>query len=220
MNTSADRAAVLLGLDSVAAVYVFDTPSEDFLDLAEPDIWVKGGDYSVDKLKPAERAVLERISGEIVILPLHTGDSTSTIVKRIKLSGRSVTIPIEREPNYVEPSEPWPRHSIHGGPDCDCHKPVTVEAPPMREATDEDRERLGVPIVVPTRERLQRERVTGASTADESSRLAFEQWISAPPYEREVKRWPMDETKHAWPNQYEDIGVQLAWEAWQEAKRT
>jgi hypothetical protein len=27
----------------------------------------------------------------------------------------------------------------------------------------------------------------------------------------------MDETKYAWPGQYKDIAVQLAWEAWSEA---
>lgn len=51
-------------------------------------------------------------------------------------------------------------------------------------------------------------------------RLCFEQWISAPPYEREIDRWPLDEARYAWPGQYQDIAVQLAWEAWEEAIRT
>lgn len=50
------------------------------------------------------------------------------------------------EPDYVEPPRPWPRP--HGGPDCDCHKPVAVEAPPVREATPADLEMLGVSSVV------------------------------------------------------------------------
>ena len=49
------------------------------------------------------------------------------------------------------------------------------------------------------------------------SRRSFEDWIGGPPYERDLCRWPMDETKHAWPGQYKDIAVQLAWEAWCEA---
>ena len=49
------------------------------------------------------------------------------------------------------------------------------------------------------------------------SRRSFEEWIGGPPYERDLYRWPMDETKHAWPGQYKDIAVQLAWEAWCEA---
>lgn len=46
------------------------------------------------------------------------------------------------------------------------------------------------------------------------SRRLFEEWIGGPPYERDLYRWPMDETKHSWPGQYKDIAVQLAWEAW------
>lgn len=49
------------------------------------------------------------------------------------------------------------------------------------------------------------------------SRRSFEEWVSGPPYEREVLRYPQDETKYAWPGQYKDIAVQLAWEAWCEA---
>ena len=50
-----------------------------------------------------------------------------------------------------------------------------------------------------------------------SERSAFEKWISEPPYERETARWTLDETKHAWPGQYKDSAVQLAWESWQQA---
>ena len=49
------------------------------------------------------------------------------------------------------------------------------------------------------------------------AREKFEKWIAAPPYERCVCRWPNDETKHAWPGQYKDVNVQLAWESWHEA---
>lgn len=48
-------------------------------------------------------------------------------------------------------------------------------------------------------------------------RAQFESWITAPPFERNVDRWPNDESKHAWPGQYKDISVQLAWEAWKDA---
>lgn len=43
----------------------------------------------------------------------------------------------------------------------------------------------------------------------------FEVWVTNPPFERSV-------TKHgaesAWPGNYKDISVQLAWEAWQESR--
>lgn len=48
-------------------------------------------------------------------------------------------------------------------------------------------------------------------------RRSFEEWVSGPPYERDPYRWPIEEKTHAWPGQYKDIAVQLAWEAWCEA---
>ena len=56
-----------------------------------------------------------------------------------------------------------------------------------------------------------------APISPEVSRRSFEEWIGGPPYELDVYRWPMDETKYAWPGQYKDIAVQLAWEAWCES---
>jgi hypothetical protein len=56
--------------------------------------------------------------------------------------------------------------------------------------------------------------------AEQKKRERFEQWISAPPYEREIKRKPDDPTVTAWPGNYQDYNVQLAWEAWQEALRS
>lgn len=50
-------------------------------------------------------------------------------------------------------------------------------------------------------------------------RVAFESWISQMPYERSVDRWPDNEIEFAWPGQYKDISVQLAWEAWQEGRK-
>ncbi len=55
---------------------------------------------------------------------------------------------------------------------------------------------------------------------DTPSRQSFEAWIGGPPYERDLYRWPMDDTMHAWPGHYRDIAVQLAWEAWCEATET
>ena len=45
-------------------------------------------------------------------------------------------------------------------------------------------------------------------------RAAFEAWISAPPYEREVERFGEGS---AWPGNYRDIDVDLAWNAWLDA---
>lgn len=53
-------------------------------------------------------------------------------------------------------------------------------------------------------------RVAGAGVPDE--RAAFERVISASPYEKTIRRWPEG---HAWPGNYVDISVDLAWCMWQ-----
>jgi hypothetical protein len=50
-----------------------------------------------------------------------------------------------------------------------------------------------------------------------SEREAFEKWISQPPYEKDVTKYPDDPAFAAWPKCYRDIAVQLAWDAWQAA---
>jgi hypothetical protein len=42
-------------------------------------------------------------------------------------------------------------------------------------------------------------------------RAAFEAWISAPPFEREVERFG---DNSAWPGNYRELDVDLAWQAW------
>lgn len=48
-------------------------------------------------------------------------------------------------------------------------------------------------------------------------RAAFEAWISAPPYEREVDRF---DDGSAWPGSYRELDVDLAWCAWSAAMAT
>ena len=43
-------------------------------------------------------------------------------------------------------------------------------------------------------------------------RAEFERRISAPPFERDVRRWPNDERLYGWPGAYSDYNVQLAWD--------
>lgn len=50
-------------------------------------------------------------------------------------------------------------------------------------------------------------------------REQFETWVSSPPFEYDVDRFYMDETKYAWPGQYKDLKVELAWDAWQESNK-
>lgn len=84
LNSAADRAAVIAALQSVDAVFVFpEKRATRFLRLAQPDIYVKGGDYTLDSLDPDERKLVEQAGGRIVLLPLVPGKSTSRLVRRM-----------------------------------------------------------------------------------------------------------------------------------------
>jgi rfaE bifunctional protein nucleotidyltransferase chain/domain len=84
VNCAADRATVLAALASVDAVSIFHEKSAaDFLALAQPDIYVKGGDYTLATINQNERRVVEAAGGQIVILPLVPGKSTTNILAKI-----------------------------------------------------------------------------------------------------------------------------------------
>lgn len=84
INNESDRAAVVAALESVDAVCVFnDLRATALLQMAQPDIWVKGGDYSLESLDPTERKVVADGGGKIVILPLTKDKSTTLTLKKI-----------------------------------------------------------------------------------------------------------------------------------------
>lgn len=83
VNTLADRTAVLAGLAAVDWVVPFadDTPEALICELL-PDILVKGGDYRPEDIAGA-RCVKDN-GGQVRILPLREGRSTSRIVAAIR----------------------------------------------------------------------------------------------------------------------------------------
>ena len=84
VNGEEDRALVLAGLESVGAVVVFhEKNAVNFLRIAQPDVYVKGGDYTLETLVTDEREVIEESGGEIVIIPFVPGKSTSSIIERM-----------------------------------------------------------------------------------------------------------------------------------------
>ncbi|MCW2632302.1 MAG: D-beta-D-heptose 7-phosphate kinase, partial [Pseudonocardia sp.] len=74
-----DRVRMLEALDPVDAVVMFDedTPARILAEL-RPDVWVKGGDYVEPGLP--EAAVVREYGGEVLLLPLVDGYSTSRLV--------------------------------------------------------------------------------------------------------------------------------------------
>ncbi|KUL36875.1 D-beta-D-heptose 1-phosphate adenosyltransferase [Streptomyces sp. NRRL F-4489] len=76
-----DRIRVLAGLGCVDAVAVFEENSPvRLLRRLRPDIWVKGGDYTVDTLP--EATALQEWGGQALVLPYLDGHSTTTLARR------------------------------------------------------------------------------------------------------------------------------------------
>ncbi|MBX3357712.1 MAG: D-glycero-beta-D-manno-heptose 1-phosphate adenylyltransferase [Phycisphaeraceae bacterium] len=83
INSERDRAELLGGLECVDAVVVFeqDTPAE-LIGVVQPDVLVKGGEYSIDQVPGAE-TVLAR-GGRVELLPMVDGKSTTGVVRKIR----------------------------------------------------------------------------------------------------------------------------------------
>jgi D-beta-D-heptose 7-phosphate kinase/D-beta-D-heptose 1-phosphate adenosyltransferase len=86
VRNEAERAYVLAAFEMVDCVVVFeqDTPLE-LIQLLQPDVLVKGGDYSEETIVGAPD--VRRRGGDVVVIPLTPGQSTTNIIR--KLRGRS-----------------------------------------------------------------------------------------------------------------------------------
>jgi len=84
LNGETDRAIVLAALESVDAVCIFAEPTAlRFLSVAQPDVYVKGGDYTVQTLNQDERRLIEQAGGRIVIIPFVQGKSTTALMNKM-----------------------------------------------------------------------------------------------------------------------------------------
>lgn len=83
INRLEDRAQILAALSCVDLVITFeeDTPQE-LIRALKPDVFVKGGDYTKERLP--EAALVERLGGVVRILPFVADVSTTGIIERIQ----------------------------------------------------------------------------------------------------------------------------------------
>ncbi|MFA9477889.1 D-glycero-beta-D-manno-heptose 1-phosphate adenylyltransferase [Phycisphaerales bacterium AB-hyl4] len=83
VNQLDDRVLVLSELESVDYVVVFDddTPM-DLIETIRPDALVKGADYTREQVVGHE--VVESYGGEVVLVPLVEGRSTTNIIEKVK----------------------------------------------------------------------------------------------------------------------------------------
>jgi D-beta-D-heptose 7-phosphate kinase/D-beta-D-heptose 1-phosphate adenosyltransferase len=83
VNPEADRAALVAALACVDRVVLFDedTPLE-LITALQPDILVKGGDYRLEEI--VGREVVQARGGEVKVIPLVPGYSTTALLDRIR----------------------------------------------------------------------------------------------------------------------------------------
>lgn len=85
VNPEGDRAEVLAALGCVDVVVVFpETRATHFLGVAQPDVYVKGGDYRPEDLDVDEQAEVKKAGGQIRVLKLTPGKSTTAVLAKAK----------------------------------------------------------------------------------------------------------------------------------------
>lgn len=78
-----DRLELLAALEPVDFVTVFEEPTAvQLIELIKPQVYVKGGDYTLDSLP--EKEVLIRYHVEVKFIPLVKGISTTELISRIR----------------------------------------------------------------------------------------------------------------------------------------
>jgi len=83
IRTSSERTVVLAGLEAVDAVVVFDEDTPfDLVQAIEPDVIVKGGDYSPDTIVGADLVTAR--GGRVVVIPLVDGHSTTSTIEKLR----------------------------------------------------------------------------------------------------------------------------------------
>ena len=84
VNSENDRALVIAALQSVDGVFIFrERDAVEFLKATRPDVYVKGGDYTIDTINQDERRLVESTGGKIVLLAHVPGRSTTAVIKKL-----------------------------------------------------------------------------------------------------------------------------------------
>ena len=85
INSEADRAEILAALAAVDHVVIFqELRVNRLVTHLKPDLYVKGGDYSIDSLDRGEVDALRSVGAEIKIVPLVPGRSTTRLINAIQ----------------------------------------------------------------------------------------------------------------------------------------
>ena len=78
----------MAALACVDGILIFDTLRLDAeIRALAPDVYVKSGDYTLEKMDVGERAALVAVGAEVRFLPFLAGFSTTSIIERIRATG-------------------------------------------------------------------------------------------------------------------------------------
>lgn len=82
LNNETDRAEMVASIKGVVFAIIFDEPNPiEVIKIVQPDIWVKGGNYTREQLPQHEIEAVESCGGEVVISPRVKGKSNTNIWK-------------------------------------------------------------------------------------------------------------------------------------------
>ena len=83
INNEQDRAEVVGALRSVDYVVLFgERTAETLIAKVKPDVYAKGGDYTLDTLPEAK--IVQSYGGRVEFIDLVAGRSTSNVIEKIK----------------------------------------------------------------------------------------------------------------------------------------
>jgi rfaE bifunctional protein nucleotidyltransferase chain/domain len=88
VQTETERAYALAALACVDAVVIFrEKRLTGEIRALQPDVYVKAGDYTLEKLDPEERGALQAGGTRIEFMPFLAGFSTTSLIAKIKAAG-------------------------------------------------------------------------------------------------------------------------------------
>lgn len=84
VNSQEDRAEILASLRSVSAVSIFPhRDATELLRLVQPDVYTKGGDYSLESMNPEERELLTSMGTRIEFIKAVPDRSTTRFLESV-----------------------------------------------------------------------------------------------------------------------------------------
>ena len=82
VRSESDRAYLVAGLECVDLVILFDEDTPlDLVNALQPNVIVKGGDYKPESIVGARE--VKSWGGEVVVVPITEGHSTTSIIERL-----------------------------------------------------------------------------------------------------------------------------------------